>query len=107
MRVAEVERLCDDAVAVTFDVPSDLASVYAFAPGQSLTLRRVVEGREERRSYSICAAVGERPRVGVRLVPDGVFSSWLVNEVRPGIPSRFPRLLGRLRLILALVAIMC
>ncbi|MGV9298760.1 1,2-phenylacetyl-CoA epoxidase subunit PaaE [Amycolatopsis sp. NPDC003676] len=84
LRVAEVERLCDDAVAVTFDVPSELASVYAFAPGQSLTLRRVVDGRDERRSYSICAPAGERPRVGVRLVPDGVFSSWLVNEVRPG-----------------------
>ncbi|GAB3372795.1 1,2-phenylacetyl-CoA epoxidase subunit PaaE [Amycolatopsis echigonensis] len=84
LRVAEVERLCDDAVAVTFDVPDELASVYAFAPGQSLTLRRLVDGRDERRSYSICAPVGERPRVGVRLVPDGVFSSWLVNEVRPG-----------------------
>ncbi|WP_406641935.1 1,2-phenylacetyl-CoA epoxidase subunit PaaE [Amycolatopsis sp. WGS_07] len=84
LRVAEVERLCDDAVAVTFDVPAGLESTYAFAPGQSLTLRRVVDGRDERRSYSICAPVGERPRVGVRLVPDGVFSSWLVNEVRPG-----------------------
>ncbi|WP_037367270.1 1,2-phenylacetyl-CoA epoxidase subunit PaaE [Amycolatopsis orientalis] len=84
LRVAEVERLCDDAVAVTFAVPEELASTYAFAPGQSLTLRRVVDGRDERRSYSICAAAGERPRVGVRLVPEGVFSSWLVNEVRPG-----------------------
>ncbi|WP_134663194.1 MULTISPECIES: 1,2-phenylacetyl-CoA epoxidase subunit PaaE [unclassified Amycolatopsis] len=84
LRVAEVERLCDDAVAVTFDVPEELAPVYAFAPGQSLTLRRLVDGRDERRSYSICAPAGERPRVGVRLVPDGVFSSWLVNEVRAG-----------------------
>ncbi|MBB4685632.1 1,2-phenylacetyl-CoA epoxidase subunit PaaE [Amycolatopsis jiangsuensis] len=84
LRVAAVERLCDDAVAVTFDVPAELAETYAFAAGQSLTLRRVVDGRDERRSYSICAAAGERPRVGVRLVPDGVFSSWLVNEVRPG-----------------------
>ncbi|WP_033291907.1 1,2-phenylacetyl-CoA epoxidase subunit PaaE [Amycolatopsis jejuensis] len=84
LQVADVERLCDDAVAVTFDVPSELDTVYAFAPGQSLTLRRVVDGRDERRSYSICAAVGEKPRVGVRLVPDGIFSTWLVNEVRPG-----------------------
>jgi ring-1,2-phenylacetyl-CoA epoxidase subunit PaaE len=84
LRVADVERLCDDAVAVTFDVPEDLADTYAFAPGQSLTLRRQVDGRDERRSYSICAPAGERPRVGVRLVPEGVFSTWLVNEVRPG-----------------------
>ncbi|SEP50304.1 1,2-phenylacetyl-CoA epoxidase subunit PaaE [Amycolatopsis saalfeldensis] len=84
LRVAEVERLCDDAVAVTFEVPPSLAETFAFAPGQSLTLRRSVDGRDERRSYSICAQAGSRPRVGVRLVPEGVFSSWLVNEVRAG-----------------------
>ncbi|WP_410641817.1 1,2-phenylacetyl-CoA epoxidase subunit PaaE [Amycolatopsis sp. lyj-346] len=84
LKVAGVERLCDDAVAVTFDVPSSLAAEYAFKPGQSLTLRRSIDGRDERRSYSICAPAGAAPRVGVRLVPDGFFSSWLVNEVRPG-----------------------
>jgi ring-1,2-phenylacetyl-CoA epoxidase subunit PaaE len=32
----------------------------------------------------ICSAVGERPRIGVREIPDGMFSSWLVREVTPG-----------------------
>lgn len=84
LKVAGVTRLCDDAVAVTFDVPAALSSEYDFKPGQSLTLRRSIDGRDERRSYSICAPSGAAPRVGVRLVPDGLFSSWLVNEVRPG-----------------------
>jgi ring-1,2-phenylacetyl-CoA epoxidase subunit PaaE len=84
LRVAAVERLTDDAVAVTFDVPAELAQDYAFAPGQALTLRRVDGERDERRSYSICAPVGAAPRVGVREVPGGFFSSYLVNEVRPG-----------------------
>lgn len=84
MRVASVQRLCDDAVAVTFDVPDELAADYAFLPGQSLTLRRNVDGRDERRSYSICAPAGSPPRIGVREVPDGLFSTWLVREVRPG-----------------------
>ncbi|MQY09207.1 1,2-phenylacetyl-CoA epoxidase subunit PaaE [Actinomadura macrotermitis] len=84
LRVDKVERLCEDAVAVTFAVPPELAGRYAFRPGQSLTLRRFVDGREERRSYSICAPAGGPPRVGVREVPGGVFSSWLVHEVRPG-----------------------
>ncbi|GAB3202621.1 phenylacetate-CoA oxygenase/reductase subunit PaaK [Geodermatophilus arenarius] len=84
LRVAGVERLTDDAVAVTFDVPEDLAEDYAFRPGQALTLRRVDGDRDERRSYSICAPVGAAPRVGVREVPGGFFSSWLVHEVRPG-----------------------
>jgi len=80
LRVAAVERLCDDAVAVTFDVPGDLAARYAFRPGQSLTVRRA----DERRTYSICAPAGSPPRIGVREVPGGLVSSWLVHEVRPG-----------------------
>ncbi|MDT4979255.1 MAG: ring,2-phenylacetyl-CoA epoxidase subunit PaaE, partial [Pseudonocardiales bacterium] len=84
LRVADVDRLCDDAVAVTFDVPSELSAEFAFRPGQSLTVRRTVDGRDERRSYSICAPAGARPRIGVREVAGGHVSEWLVREVRPG-----------------------
>jgi ring-1,2-phenylacetyl-CoA epoxidase subunit PaaE len=84
LRVTDVERLCEDAVAVTFDVPDALANDYAFRPGQFLTLRRIVDGRDERRSYSICAPAGEAPRIGVREIPGGLFSSWLVRQVRLG-----------------------
>ena len=84
LRVAQVEPLTDDAVAVTFAVPEELRETFAFAAGQSLTLRRFVDGREERRNYSICSAAGEPPRIGVREVPDGLFSRWLVREVGPG-----------------------
>ena len=84
LTVASVDRVCEDAAAVTFDVPADLRDAYAFAAGQSLTLRRTVDGVEHRRSYSICAPVGERPRVGVREIPGGLFSSWLVRGLRPG-----------------------
>jgi ring-1,2-phenylacetyl-CoA epoxidase subunit PaaE len=84
LAVAAVERLCDDAVAITFDVPPGLRDAYDFAPGQHLTLRRTVTGREERRSYSIAARAGRPPRIGVREIPDGLFSSWLVREVRVG-----------------------
>jgi ring-1,2-phenylacetyl-CoA epoxidase subunit PaaE len=84
LKVARVERLTDDAVAVTFDIPDELVDDYRFAPGQALTLRRVDGERDERRSYSICAPAGAAPRVGVREVPGGFFSSYLVHEVRPG-----------------------
>jgi ring-1,2-phenylacetyl-CoA epoxidase subunit PaaE len=84
LTVAGVERLTDDAVAVTFDVPAELAEDYRFRPGQALTLRLVDGDRDERRSYSICAPVGAPPRVGVREVPGGLFSSYLVHQVKPG-----------------------
>lgn len=83
LTVVRVERLTDDSAAVTFDVPDGVEG-FDFAAGQALTLRRVVDGVEHRRTYSICAAVGERPRIGVREVPGGLFSRWLLEEVRPG-----------------------
>ncbi len=84
LTVASVEQLTDDAAAVTFEVPDDLRADFDFRAGQSLTLRRVIDGEEHRRSYSICAPVGASPRVGVREIPGGLFSSWLVRDVRPG-----------------------
>jgi ring-1,2-phenylacetyl-CoA epoxidase subunit PaaE len=84
LTVADVEHLTDDSAAITFEVPDGLREEFTFAAGQSLTLRKVVDGVDHRRSYSICSPVGARPRVGVREIPGGMFSSWLVREVRPG-----------------------
>jgi ring-1,2-phenylacetyl-CoA epoxidase subunit PaaE len=84
LRVAGIERLCEDAVAVTFDVPDGLAADYTFRPGQSLTVRRPADERDERRTYSICAPVGSRPRIGVREVPGGLVSCWLVRDLKVG-----------------------
>jgi ring-1,2-phenylacetyl-CoA epoxidase subunit PaaE len=84
LAVSRVDRLCADAAAITFDVPSELAEEFAFQPGQSVTVRRTIDGRDERRSYSICAPRGAAPQIGVREVPDGAMSSWLVHEVRAG-----------------------
>ena len=80
LRVAGVEPLTDDSAAITFAVPDELAGLFAFAPGQSLTIER--DG--ERRSYSICAAAGSPPRIGVREVAGGAVSGWLVRELKAG-----------------------
>jgi ring-1,2-phenylacetyl-CoA epoxidase subunit PaaE len=84
LRIAGVERLCADAVAVTFEVPEELREQYAFRPGQYLTLRQHTPDGEQRRSYSICAPVGAAPRVGVRRVDSGLFSEWLVDRLAAG-----------------------
>jgi ring-1,2-phenylacetyl-CoA epoxidase subunit PaaE len=83
LRVADVERLCADAVAVTFAVPPALRGTFAFRPGQYLTLRLRTPGGEERRSYSICAPAGAPPKVGVRRIDTGLFSEWLVDRLAP------------------------
>jgi ring-1,2-phenylacetyl-CoA epoxidase subunit PaaE len=84
VRVAGVQQLCDDAAAISFAVPDEYADEFAFAPGQSVTMRRTVDGVEQRRTYSICSPAGATPRIGVREVPGGAFSRWLVHELRIG-----------------------
>ena len=83
LRISRVDLLTDDAAAISFEVPPGTAD-FDFAAGEALTLRRILGGIEHRRSYSICAPVGEPPRIGVREIPGGLFSSWLVREARPG-----------------------
>ena len=84
LTVKSVDHLTEDSAAVTFDVPDEYTELFDFDAGQSLTLRRIIDGEEHRRTYSICAPVGTAPRIGVREVPEGLFSQWLVHEVRPG-----------------------
>jgi ring-1,2-phenylacetyl-CoA epoxidase subunit PaaE len=69
-----------DAVVITFAVPQHLKALFAFEPGQHVTLRH----GQERRSYSICAAQGEALRVGVRRVAGGRVSSWVHREAQVG-----------------------
>lgn len=84
LTVTAVQPLTDDSAAVTFEVPAELRDTFEFKAGQSLTLRRTIDGQEHHRSYSICAPEGARPRVGVREIPGGLFSTWLVHEVEVG-----------------------
>lgn len=86
LRVAAVDRLTDDAVAVTLAVPPELRETYRHVPGQHITLRRVIDGIEVRRTYSICAPATAEPvlRVGIRHVEAGAFSSFALKELAVG-----------------------
>ncbi|MCW2544901.1 MAG: paaK [Frankiales bacterium] len=85
LAVAAVDRLTDEAVAITFEVPPALADLFAFRPGQHLTLRRVVDGEDLRRTYSVCASAMSGPlRVAVKRLDGGVVSGWLVDELHAG-----------------------
>ena len=83
--VAAVTPEADDAVAVRLEVPPELKAAFAFKPGQHLTLRRVLNGVDERRSYSLCSGVlDDQWRLGIRSVPGGAFSTWATESLRAG-----------------------
>jgi ring-1,2-phenylacetyl-CoA epoxidase subunit PaaE len=82
LRVASVEPLTDDSVAITFAVPDELAEDYRFVHGQHLTIR----GDDgERRSFSICTPPSSgRMTIGVKKLPGGAFSEGVVDTLHVG-----------------------
>jgi len=85
LHVQDVTRETPDAVSVAFTIPPSLAPDYAFAPGQYLTLRAMVEGEDVRRSYSICSGPDDGElRIAVKQVDNGLFSTWLNGTVQAG-----------------------
>jgi ring-1,2-phenylacetyl-CoA epoxidase subunit PaaE len=85
LRVAEIDRLTDDSVAITFEVPGELRDAYRFNPGQHVTIRCNLGGQGVRRNYSICSpAPSGRLRIGVKRLPGGAFSSYASERLRPG-----------------------
>ncbi|MBF6986392.1 MULTISPECIES: 1,2-phenylacetyl-CoA epoxidase subunit PaaE [Cupriavidus] len=89
LRVAQVRPETADTISIAFEVPETLRDAYRFTQGQFLTLKAPVDGKDLRRSYSICSAVQDYDaqgelRVAVKLVEDGLFSSHLHDTIAPG-----------------------
>jgi ring-1,2-phenylacetyl-CoA epoxidase subunit PaaE len=85
LQVAALDRLTEDAVAITFEVPEALRADYDFTAGQHLTVRLDLDGEEVRRNYSICAPAGSgRLRVAVKRLPGGAFSGHANDALRAG-----------------------
>lgn len=85
LRVLEVSPLTDDAVTVTFDVPPELAETFRYLPGQHMTLRALIDGRDVRRSYSICSNANEgKLRVGIKRLSGGAFSTYATSVLAAG-----------------------
>ena len=69
----------------TFKVPDALKDTFAYAHGQSITLKTVIDGQEIRRSYSICSAPFENTlSVAVKNVAGGKFSNYVNTILQTG-----------------------
>src|SRR3954470_25060192 len=85
LAVNDLRREASDAVSLTFAIPGELVSDYAFTPGQYLTLRTTLDGQEVRRSYSICSGPDDGEiRIAVKKIDGGAFSSWAADELKCG-----------------------
>jgi len=85
LEVSRVVKETADASTVYFKIPSDLADNYKFQAGQYLTLKFDINGKEERRAYSICTSPSENELgVNVKRVKKGLVSNHVNDHVKAG-----------------------
>lgn len=81
IKVAAVYKETKDCSVIQFDIPESLQSEFQYKQGQHLTLRTTIDGKEVRRSYSLCSSpVEDKWEVAVKKIEGGLFSTF-VNEV--------------------------
>lgn len=80
LKIASVDPLTPNAVALTFDIPDSLKENYSFKAGQYITIKHSLNGQELRRAYSISSSPSSgKITVGIKKMPGGTFSV-LANE---------------------------
>ena len=85
LKVRKVEKETEDCVSIEFEIPEDLKEAFQFKQGQNLTIKKVLNGEELRRSYSICTSPFDKKlKVAVKKADGGVFSTWANEELKKG-----------------------
>jgi ring-1,2-phenylacetyl-CoA epoxidase subunit PaaE len=85
LKVKQVVKETADCVSIEFIIPPELKKEFLFEQGQNITIKKLINGEEVRRSYSICSAPFENTlRVAVKMVEGGKFSSFANVELKEG-----------------------
>ena len=84
LTVKELIRLTDDSIQLSFDVNSAPNDTFTYVPGQYVSIAVSINGKEERRSYSICSGPNEPLAIAIKRVENGVVSTWANSTVAVG-----------------------
>lgn len=77
LTVKHIKSLTPSSVAITFDIPKELIQTFTFVPGQYITIKKEIKGKELRRAYSISSSPKSNSiTIGVKKVDKGGFSDY-------------------------------
>jgi ring-1,2-phenylacetyl-CoA epoxidase subunit PaaE len=98
LKVTSVERVAEDATCVTVEIPPSLRDAFTHHAGQYVTVRRTIDERDERRTYSIVTAPGGSAiKLGIRAQDGGRVSGDIAANLRAGDTLDVGTPLGRFR----------
>ena len=85
IKIADIYKETKDCSVVSFEIPEDLKTEFQYKQGQHLTLKATINGKEERRSYSLCSSpVENKWRVAVKKINGGLFSTFVNDTLKKG-----------------------
>lgn len=85
LTVKHIKPLTPSSVAITFSIPKDLIQTFDFIPGQYVTIKKVIKGKELRRAYSISSSPkSDCITIGVKKVDKGGFADFANNKLQVG-----------------------
>ncbi len=85
LKISTIVSETSDAKTIYFEIPAHLRDQFQHKPGQYLTLKTIINGKEVRRAYSICTPPETTdPGVTIKKVSKGTMSVYLNDKVKPG-----------------------
>jgi ring-1,2-phenylacetyl-CoA epoxidase subunit PaaE len=83
LQICSIEHETVDSVTIGFHIPDNLKALYKYIQGQNITLKTTIEGKEVRRSYSICKAPYENEIcIAIKKIPGGLFSNYALQQLK-------------------------
>ena len=85
VKVKEIRKETSDAVSVAFNVNIATNPEFEYKSGQYITIKRLINGEDVRRSYSLSSAPNENDfRIAVKKIEGGKMSSFLNDNLKEG-----------------------
>lgn len=81
LRVSEIKTLTPSMSEISFDI-SGLESTFQFTAGMHVHVAVLINDKEFIRSYSICGSGPNSISIGVKIVPDGIVSTYLCETLK-------------------------
>ncbi len=85
LTVKEVCKETDDCVSILLDIPENLQQTFSYKQGQNITIKKVINNQEVRRSYSLCSSpLSKEFRIAVKQIAGGIFSTYANLHLKKG-----------------------
>lgn len=83
LKIENITHETPDTVTLHFNVPEELHEIFQYKSGQYLTVKFIIKGKEERRSYSMSSAPHDQKlSITIKKVQGGLVSTHICDHIK-------------------------